>query len=697
MITHNYIKMYFLYFFLFLRNHKIIKMNNYLHKILLILISFLSFSAFAQHVPDTEKNKIPFNPRFIFGSNFYSYQGGIAGTESNLLSGDIGYLTGLKLHVNDNSSVSFLFSSSSSFFEQEFDPNSGLLVSEFRSEFSTIGLNYSYNVKSKSIINPFLSFGIQNINFKTLNPEVSTQYSEKELGFVIPVGAGLSLKMTDRISLETSVNFVLSQVDIDKTTEELNDNYAFFNFSVSYDLFTPKPSELDYLKEKYYSDVNFEKLDLSDQDGDLVLDINDYCPETPAGVKVDESGCPIDSDNDGIADYLDKEKNSLAGAIVNEKGETLKEDQFKSKYEKDEVASREFANFYNESEISRDDFKSINAYLIAKANAFNNLYNSQNNADQELGLRYKVQLAVYNDGVPARMINRLLSLEDLESFTENNGNVIYAVGSYLTIDDALGREFELEQLGFDNLKILEHENGILKLYVPPVIEEQDEKTFNDPPPPALSDSINKETESVVVEKELPSTVYRVQIGAYNIKLSEKIFEGVDNVVSFKGNDGLVRYMTGSFDNYSDAINYRSQMRSRGFEDAFVVTFKDGKRIPLSKSISKKNTTKKSITPPKKIVKVEKKVEKKNDLLFFVQIGVFPEILSASDLSMMSEINNVRKQSSGSFYKYFSENFKEYSSAASKLQMIKSIGFGDAFIISTLNGQEISLEKALELD
>ena len=47
-----------------------------------------------------------------------------------------------------------------------------------------------------------------------------------------------------------------------------------------------------------------------------------------------------------------------------------------------------------------------------------------------------------------------------------------------------------------------------------------------------------------------------------------------------------------------------------FEDAFVVTFKDGKRIPLSKSISKKNTTKKSITPPKKIVKVEKKVEKK---------------------------------------------------------------------------------------
>ena len=298
------------------------------------------------------------------------------------------------------------------------------------------------------------------------------------------------------------------------------------------------------------------------------------------------------------------------------------------------------------------------------------------------------------------MINRLLSLEDLESFTENNGNVIYAVGSYLTIDDALGREFELEQRGFNNLTILEYENGNLSIYTPPsAIEEPVVEEYNETLTPIDSSNISNDEKEDIIQPQanIESTVYRVQIGAFNIKLSEKIFEGVDNVVSFKGNDGLVRYMTGSFNNYSDAINYRSQMRSRGFDDAFVVTFKDGKRVPLSKSISKKNTAKKTKATAKKIIEVEKKKEKINDLLFFIQIGVFPEILSASDLSMMSEINNVRKQPSGSFYKYFSENFQEYSSAASKLQMIKSIGFSDAFIISTLNGKEISLEKALELD
>ena len=66
----------FLNFFLFLQHHKIIKMNNYLQKILLISLVFFSFSIFAQSVPKTDENTIPLNPRFVFGSNFYNYQGG---------------------------------------------------------------------------------------------------------------------------------------------------------------------------------------------------------------------------------------------------------------------------------------------------------------------------------------------------------------------------------------------------------------------------------------------------------------------------------------------------------------------------------------------------------------------------------------------------------------------------------------------
>jgi len=42
-----------------------------------------------------------------------------------------------------------------------------------------------------------------------------------------------------------------------------------------------------------------------DSDGDGVKDKKDECPGTPAGVQVDEKGCPLDRDGDGVPDYKD--------------------------------------------------------------------------------------------------------------------------------------------------------------------------------------------------------------------------------------------------------------------------------------------------------------------------------------------------------------------------------------------------------
>ncbi len=42
-----------------------------------------------------------------------------------------------------------------------------------------------------------------------------------------------------------------------------------------------------------------------DSDGDGVKDKKDECPDTPAGVQVDEKGCPLDRDGDGVPDYKD--------------------------------------------------------------------------------------------------------------------------------------------------------------------------------------------------------------------------------------------------------------------------------------------------------------------------------------------------------------------------------------------------------
>lgn len=57
-----------------------------------------------------------------------------------------------------------------------------------------------------------------------------------------------------------------------------------------------------------------------DSDGDGVPDARDECPDTPAGVKVDDVGCPLDSDGDGVPDYLDKCPGTPRGTPVNKYG-----------------------------------------------------------------------------------------------------------------------------------------------------------------------------------------------------------------------------------------------------------------------------------------------------------------------------------------------------------------------------------------
>lgn len=61
-------------------------------------------------------------------------------------------------------------------------------------------------------------------------------------------------------------------------------------------------------------DFNDSHSEKKDSDNDGVADKNDKCPDTPVGVQVDKTGCPLDKDIDGVADYLD-ECADVAGSL----------------------------------------------------------------------------------------------------------------------------------------------------------------------------------------------------------------------------------------------------------------------------------------------------------------------------------------------------------------------------------------------
>ena len=283
-------------------------------------------------------------------------------------------------------------------------------------------------------------------------------------------------------------------------------------------------------------------------------------------------------------------------------------------------------------------------------------------------------------------MNKYLSLDDLESISQDDGVVIYAVGTYNSLEGALGKQFELEAKGFDDTYILVDNNGSVSNYVisapNPVIDE-DEKVVA----PVIDEA--EETEQVV-EASSSRTTYRIQIGAFVKELSDKVFEGVDNVVSFEGKDGLVRYMTGSFTEYKDAINYQAQMKARGFEDAFIVTYKNGERISLNVAIRAERT------PPITKVVVEDEITKSN-IEFMVQILVSKESLSAENLIKMSKLGNIGKEAKGEeMYRYFTGSFTSLEDANARLEEAKLAGYKDAFVFAKLEGERITIEQAIEL-
>jgi OmpA-OmpF porin, OOP family len=63
-----------------------------------------------------------------------------------------------------------------------------------------------------------------------------------------------------------------------------------------------------------------------DSDGDGVVDPDDLCPDTPAGVAVDAHGCIPDSERDGVLDTVDKCPDTPAGEAVDAHGCLLDSD-----------------------------------------------------------------------------------------------------------------------------------------------------------------------------------------------------------------------------------------------------------------------------------------------------------------------------------------------------------------------------------
>jgi len=83
-------------------------------------------------------------------------------------------------------------------------------------------------------------------------------------------------------------------------------------------------------------------------------------------------------------------------------------------------------------------------------------------------------------------------------------------------------------------------------------------------------------------------VYKVQFLVMKNK-TEKLTNKYKMIQTFEVEDSgsnFYRYLTGNFTDYQQAVKYQNELKAKGIKDAFVVAYKNGKRISLKEALSK---------------------------------------------------------------------------------------------------------------
>jgi cell division protein FtsN len=78
--------------------------------------------------------------------------------------------------------------------------------------------------------------------------------------------------------------------------------------------------------------------------------------------------------------------------------------------------------------------------------------------------------------------------------------------------------------------------------------------------------------------------YKVQIGAFKNKDLLKYLQNHKNFSGDVDNDGTRKYTLGEFNDYWEADRFKKYLREMGVKDAWIVSYKDGKRVPIKDAL-----------------------------------------------------------------------------------------------------------------
>jgi hypothetical protein len=247
---------------------------------------------------------------------------------------------------------------------------------------------------------------------------------------------------------------------------------------------------------------------------------------------------------------------------------------------------------------------------------------------------------------------------------------------------------------------------------------------------------------IPVDTRLPKGVYyAVQIGAFRNAIPQNLYNEFAPIHGETIKEGVTRYTAGFFLDFDNADQVKLDIRRMGYSDAFVVAYRDGKRIPLYEAMGKTekdlmasvekeyvygdggeapvkattNTTSTNTaataTPtansqqPKANSQEPKadyykgypnaakatQVETVTGLFYTIQVGVYSKPTPASNMKNISPLNS--ELTATQKIRYTSGIYNNLEAAVAQRDAAKALGITDAFITAYYNGVRITLSEA----
>jgi hypothetical protein len=498
----------------------------------------------------------------------------------------------------------------------------------------------------------------------------------RERSWSVPIGVGVQFMIGKRMNFKigTSLHFTFTDLVDNVSSESIgtragnskNDKFMYSSFSLNYDLMGNQSKKKKQEPKLEDDDGGYYVMDLTDLDNDGVRDFKDDCLNTPSGVPVDGKGCPLDKDNDYVPDYRDDELPTKKGNFVNEKGVTLTDADFELMYLRFIDSTGQYHGGF--SKIDREEVG--NGEIMTKNGI----------VKPKQGLTYYVIIDSEKKKISANDLYKYLSQKDFRQI-ESGDTIYYVIGNYNSIAEALKVKNDLENKGIkpDGVGQTDNKNNENK-----ILSEKE-----------IAEKLAIENSNKVFPSSKEGILYRVQIGAFDKKLSPKIFKEVPDVINVTTPDGITRYFSGSFSTIEKAAEHKINMLEKGFESSFIVAYKNGERIPLDqagahmvnendKDNIKENDAIHSKVDPEKVK-------------FRVQLGAFKNDIPAKLLDIFLEVGNVKlKRNDMGLTIYLVGNESGFDAANILKNKMVEMGVKDAFVVGEYNGSVIPAQDAIIL-